>query len=98
MRLIGSWGRGSLIVRGGRRGGGRGGEMGGVIDYLRDFQHVSFRGSLNGCFRLAFAWVGVLEEEKEKATLLNHTLYNSHRNKEWQGTTSRYEAKWHRIA
>ena len=33
MRLIGSWGRGSLIVRGGRRGGGRGGGMGGVIDW-----------------------------------------------------------------
>ena len=32
MRLIGSWERGSLIVRGGRRGGGRGGGMGGVID------------------------------------------------------------------
>jgi hypothetical protein len=48
-----------------------------LIDYLRDFQDISFGGSLNGCFGLAFAWVGVLEEEKEKATLLNHTLYNS---------------------
>ena len=35
MGLIGSWGRGSLIVIGGRRGGGRGGRMGGVIDRIR---------------------------------------------------------------
>ena len=33
MLLIGSWGRGTLIVAFGRRGGGRGGRMGGVIDY-----------------------------------------------------------------
>ena len=32
MRLIGSWGRASLIVRGGKRGGGRVGWMGGVIN------------------------------------------------------------------
>ena len=32
MRSIGSWGRGCLIVRGGRRGGGPGGGRGGVID------------------------------------------------------------------
>jgi len=32
MRLIGSWGRGSLIARGGRNGGGRGGGMGDVTD------------------------------------------------------------------
>lgn len=31
MRLIGSWGRRSLIVRYGRRDGGRAGRMGGVI-------------------------------------------------------------------
>ena len=34
MRLIGSWGRGSLSVGGGRRGGGVGGGMGGVIDFV----------------------------------------------------------------
>lgn len=32
MRLIRSWGRKSLIVRGGRRGGGRAGRMGGAIE------------------------------------------------------------------
>ncbi len=31
MRLIGSWGRGSLSVGGGRNGGGPGGRMGVVI-------------------------------------------------------------------
>lgn len=34
MRLMSSWGRGSLIVVGGRRGGGRGGRMGGVIEVV----------------------------------------------------------------
>ena len=32
MKLTGSWGRGSLTVRGGRRDGGRVGGMGGVIN------------------------------------------------------------------
>ena len=34
MRLIGNWGRRSLIVGSGRRGGGRGGRMEGVIEWL----------------------------------------------------------------
>ena len=53
MRLIGSWGRGSLTVRGGMRGGGRVGGMGGVIN-CRGF----------GCMHIdwIFAWESTLHD------------------------------------
>ncbi len=40
MRLIGSWGRRSLIVGFGRRGGGLGGRMGGVIEEPKIYVYV----------------------------------------------------------
>ncbi len=50
MRLIGSWGRGSLIVGGGRRGGGRGGRMGHATRNERGSRFTRATEKMASCF------------------------------------------------